>query len=77
MKKFIFTEPSKGIPKFREHLEDLVRLEHPNIIQVLDFREDLHSFFIVFEASSFGSMLFSELENLETFSETMIAEVAR
>ena len=78
IKKFIFIDPSKGIPKFRNYLEDLVRLEHPNIIQLLDFREDMFSFFLVFEPSSFGDMmLFSELEKLETFSEAMIAEVAR
>ena len=43
---------------FRKHLEELIRLEHPNIIQLLDYREDKYSFFLVFEAEKFGEMLF-------------------
>ena len=53
IKKFIFTKqhPRKDIENFRKKLEELQSLEHPNVMQLLDVREDLYSFFLIFEAS--------------------------
>ena len=52
-------------------------MEHPNVLQLLDFREDRFSFFLVFDASILGNQLYEEFERFECISETMIAEVAR
>lgn len=41
----------KDIENFRMKLEELQTLEHPNVMQLLDVREDLYSFFLIFEAS--------------------------
>ena len=52
IKKFIFTShPKRDIENFRKKLEELQSLEHPNVMQLLDVREDMYSFFLVFEAS--------------------------
>lgn len=44
--------------------------------QLIDFREDLHSFFLVFEACN-GSNLFEEIERAPQMTENMAAEITR
>lgn len=61
IKKILFKDPISGIRDFRQKLEELLAVEHPNMTQLLDYREDMHSFFLIFETCN-GSNLFDEME---------------
>lgn len=76
VKKVLFKDPTTGIKQFRAVLEELLQLEHPNMSQLLDYREDLHSFFLIFECCN-GSNLFDEIEASNQMTENMAAEITR
>ena len=76
IKKILFKDPSKGLKVFRTQLEDLCQLEHPNIAQLLDYKEDVHCFFLIFDACN-GPNLFEEIEKSNKMTENMGAEITR
>lgn len=57
IKKVLFKEPHKGIKQFRAMLDDMLNLEHPNMTQLLDYREDANSFFLIYDSCK-GENLF-------------------
>lgn len=61
IKKILFKDPMQGIQDYRRQLEELLSLEHPNMTQLLDYREDMHSFFLIFETCN-GANLFDEID---------------
>jgi hypothetical protein len=40
IQKFIFIGQEQGIEDFRFALDDLLQLEHPNITQLFEYKED-------------------------------------
>lgn len=52
-----------------------MELEHPNIFQLVDYREDLYNFFLIFDTPSIGTPLFPSI--LEKLNETIAAEITR
>lgn len=40
VKKVVFRDLSQGIEDYRFSLEELLQLEHPNITQLYDYKED-------------------------------------
>jgi len=57
-------------------LEELVKLEHPNIATVFDYREDPYNFYVVMEYC-IGGKLFSKIEGLSEMTENLAAEIYR
>jgi len=76
IKKILFKDPMQGIRDFRHSLEELLALEHPNMTQLLDYREDMHSFFLIFETCN-GANLFDEMDQAPQMTENMAAEITR
>lgn len=66
----------QGVEDFRFQLEELVQLEHPNIAQIFEYREDTYNFYLTMEYCPGGS-LFSKIEALSEMTENLAAEVCR
>jgi hypothetical protein len=49
IKKMVFKEPLQGLGIFRSMLNDMLQLEHPNLPQLKEYREDQCNFYLVFE----------------------------
>ncbi len=76
MRKVVFRDPTQGIEDYRFSLEDLLQLEHPNITQLYDYKEDEYNFYLVLEHCK-GGRLFDKIENLSEMTENLAAEICR
>lgn len=77
LKKVIFRESYNGVEEFRFSLEnELMKLEHPNIAQIYDYREDSYNFYLIIEYCK-GGRLFSKIESLSEMTENLAAEICR
>ena len=45
------------IDDFKMNLEDILKLEHTNMIQILDFSEDYYNFYLIEEYCEGGNLL--------------------
>ena len=61
---------------FRENLEEILQLEHPNITQIFDYKEDEFNFYILQEYCK-GGRLFSKIEEITEITENLAAEITR
>lgn len=52
----MFKESQTGIEDFRFSLEELLQLEHPNISQIYDYREDAYNYYIIIEECKGGKL---------------------
>ncbi|CDW87290.1 protein kinase domain containing protein [Stylonychia lemnae] len=76
IKKVVFNKNQSGIEDFRFSLEELLLLDHPNIAQLFDYKEDLFNFYLMIEFCE-GGKLFDKIEQLEQISENLAAEICR
>lgn len=76
IKKSIFKDKEESLEDFRCTLEEVQVVEHPNITQVYDFKEDEHNFYLL-EENCKGGKLFSKIENLTEMTENLAAEITR
>ena len=61
---------------FRDALDDLNSVEHPNIAQVYEYREDLQNFYILTEYAA-GPKLFEWLEKETELSENLVSDIIK
>jgi len=64
IKKVTFNKNQSGIEDFRFSLEELLVLDHPNIAQLYDYKEDLFNFYLMIEKCE-GGKLFDKIEKLD------------
>ncbi|CDW71305.1 protein kinase domain containing protein [Stylonychia lemnae] len=76
IRKVMFQETNSGIEDFRFSLEELLQLEHPNIAQIYDYKEDSYNFYVVIEYCQ-GGKLFRKIEELTEMTENLAAEICR
>ena len=76
VKKVVFKEPTQGIEDYRFFLEELLQLEHPNITQLYDYKEDQYNFYLVLEYCK-GGTLFAKIADLSEMTENLAAEICR
>ncbi len=76
IKKIVFNSHLSGIEDFRFSIEELLTLDHPNIQNVYDYKEDLYNFYIIMEYCN-GGKLIKKIEELEVMSENLAAEITR
>jgi hypothetical protein len=49
LKKSMFGGQLQCMEEYRYILEELINVEHPNLAQIIDFKEDSNNFFILQE----------------------------
>ncbi len=81
IRKMIFRDSNQGIQTYRSFLNDLLQVEHPNMPQLKDFREDYCNFYLVFEGccdeNLFEQINFLVSEGKLTMNEKLAAEITR
>lgn len=68
-------QKEKGIVKDKEY-EILTKLNHPNIVRLLEYYQDADHFYLVTEFCE-GGELFDQIINCGVFTENMAAEIIR
>lgn len=76
IRKVVFQDTASGTEDFRFSMEELLQLEHPNIAQIYDYREDPHNYYLIVENCK-GGQLFQQIEQLTEMTENLAAEVCR
>jgi len=75
LRKVIFQD-EVSTQRYRDILDEIMRIEHPNISTLYDFKEDDHNFYLIVELCK-GGNLFRRLSKQSELTENIAAEVTR